>query len=236
MQVINDAKNCRIVVKCTEVDFSYYDTSTITSVQVKRRIGTNTVLIGVIAIASPDDLNFAFADYFVACGLTSEYFCIPIMDGVSGAGASGSVESRFDGVFIGNMHEQYVCRLDVHCNSTMNFNMNYVQTLQAQYPHAISNGNMRHYSGTFQGTFIEMDKNCNFIIESATAYRRKVEAFLANGEAKVMKTNRGDMRVIQVNGKVSETGTEYQGVYATSFEWTEIAAEFKNGIVVITDD
>lgn len=237
MQVINDPRNCCVVVTCTADDFAVNDVAAITGVEVYRACnGGNSVKIGAIIINAQTDLNFTFMDYYTASGASYEYTCYPMIKGAWGVGCTNDVTCRFDGLFIGNLDEQYVCHLNPECNSMLNFNMNYVQTFHATYPHAISNGHMQYYSGSVRGIFLEMDANCNYIIESATAHRRRLEAFLANKKAKVLKTGKGDIWTVQVNGKVREEETQYQGVGETVFEWTQVGAAPAYGIVVMPSD
>ena len=237
MQVSNDPKHCCVLVSCTAEEYNMYDLSTITGIDVYRaQNGQSSVLIGTLQITTPADLNFTFADYYAASGVEYEYVCYPIINGIHGLGRIGRVKCLFDGLFIGDLEEQYVCQLNPDCSSVLNFNMNYVQTLHATYPHAISNGNLQYYTGTVRGIFVEMDDNCNFIIETATAYRRRLESFLANKKLKVLKTGKGDVWTVQINGRVQEEETQYQGVGATVFEWTQVAAAPERGIVVMAND
>ena len=239
MQVINDPKNCCIVVTCTVDDFAVNDVTLITEIKVYRACASkneNSHLIGTIPINTQADLAFTFVDYYTASGAYYEYTCYPIIGGTWGVGCTNDGMCKFDGLFIGDLNEQYMCHLNPECNSMLNFNMNYVQTFHATYPHAISNGNLQYYSGTVRGIFVEMGANCNFIIETATAYRRSLEAFLANKKTKILKTGRGDIWTIQINGKVQEEETQYQGVGATTFEWTQVADAPAYGIVVMPSD
>ena len=237
MQVINDPRNCCIVVTCTADDFVVNDVNAITGIEVYRACnGGNSVKIGTIGIEAQEDLTFAFADYYTASGAHYEYTCYPMINGSWGVGCTSDATCQFDGLFVGNLDEQYVCHLNPECNSMLNFNMSYVQTFHATYPHAISNGNLQYYSGSVKGIFVEMDVNCNFLIESATAYRRSLETFLANKKAKILKTGRGDIWTVQINGKVQEEETQYQGVGATAFEWTQVGAAPTYGIVVMPSD
>ena len=239
MQVTNDARNCCIVIECSAEDFSVNSLSQITGIEVYRScatLGETGRIVGRISINSTADLNFKFADYYTASGMRYDYTCYPVIGGTWGVGCSGGALCKFVGMFIGNLDEQYACHLNPECTPVLNFNMNYVQTFHATYPHAISNGNLRHYTGTARGIFLETDNDCNFLIDTATQYRRKLEAFLANKQAKVLKTGNGDMWTVQINGKVQEEETQYQGVGATSFEWTQIGDAPSYGIVVMTGD
>lgn len=237
MQVTNDARNCRVVVRCTIEDFAVNNVTQITGIEVYRLCLTTKEpgsIIGRIAVNAQQDLDFIFADYYVASGMQYEYICYPQIGGAWGVGCSGDVTCRFDGLWIGNLDEQFACHLNAECTPMLNFNMNYVQTFHATYPHAISNGNMQYYSGSAKGIFVEIDEDCNFMIETATQYRRKLEAFLANKKTKVLRTGKGDIWTVQINGKVQEEETQYQGVGATVFEWTQVADAPSYGIVVIS--
>lgn len=237
MQVINDPRNCCIRVSCTADDFAMNDLTLITGIEVYRACTVNNEvsrLIGKIAINAQTEMNFTFADYYTASGVYYEYTCYPVIGGAWGVGCLGGATCQFDGLFIGNLDEQYVCHLSPECSNMLNFNMNYVQTFHATYPHAISNGNLQYYTGSARGIFVEMDDNCNFIIETATAYRRRLEAFLANKKTKVLKTGKGDIWTVQVNGKVQEEETQYQGVGATAFDWTQVGASPNYGIVIVS--
>ena len=116
--------------------------------------------------------------------------------------------------------------------------MNYVQTIHAAYPHAVSNGNQQYYTGSFSGIFLEMGDDCQFIKEysSAGLYREKVKRFLANKVPKVIKTKEGDLWCVQINGAIRDEYGEYPGIAALSFDWTEIKAPPTYGIVVIAND
>lgn len=236
MQVINDRLACGIQIICTQDDFAVNDISLITFVTIYRwSLDETKHQIGNIAINNITDLNFEVYDYYVASGVEYYYQCIPVVNGVDGIGTiSAAVKCEFNDAFIGNLHEQYVCRLNAKCTRATHYNMNYVQTLYASHPHAVRNSNQKYATGTMSGIFLEFDKEaCSFDFENASRYNKKLLNFLTDGAPKVIKTANGHIWQVQIDDEIKEEDIDGRGVVEIEFNWTEIAAPPEYGVVKV---
>lgn len=243
MEAVNDWLRGCVRISCAPADFA--DETLGNAMRITRMLacdylngqagvgasGESAEIVNVV-VSDSGDLQQVFEDYSIAAGQSYAYLVEQYSNGQAIKTHVLTVKTGLSGFFIGNLDEQYTCDINAECTSQLNFATSFVQTYYATYPHVISNGNQQYHTGTFSGVFMELGEDCRFNLETADEYRRKVKAFLATPQPKVLRTPYGDNWYIQVNGVVREEAFGYGGLRALSFDWTEVGEPPAVGIVV----
>ena len=235
MIVTNEPRLCTVRIDCEPNDFAMNDLEKITSVRIKRRVGTNGQLstIGEIEIANKTELSFSVRDITAMSHTKYRYYVIPVIGDKEAVGTYEDVESVFSAYFIGNLNQQYVCALNARCERALHYGMSYVQTFYRQFPHAIQNGNMKYNTGNFSGLFLDRDENGEFTKDNARMFKEQMMDFLSDGSQKIIKTGEGNLWHVQINGEIKENWSDFIGASTISFEWTEVGPMTDKGIVVV---
>ena len=78
----------------------------------------------------------------------------------------------------------------------------------------------RYYSGTLAATFIEF-KDDDYDVDNGWRYRNKIDEFLADGRAKILKTFEGNMYMVNIVGNLPRTVNEHYQNVSHQIEWVE---------------
>lgn len=171
-------------------------------------------------IHSKEDLDIQFWDYWEPSGREVEYAYVPVIGGADTEAVSATVKSEFDHYFMVDNEVSYPLILDVKNTTNYERQSSVITSPGSQYPYVNHNGKTRYYSGNMQVTFIEL-KDCQFDIEHGYEYRRKLDDWLTDGHAKIIKSMEGEMWMVQTyNGVTHTTNDHYQHV-TSAFEWVE---------------
>lgn len=233
MTVENVPQKCAIKVTCTRYDFDPEEIAGITSVRVYRTDTYHNTSMAIVEkeIKRASDLNIQFYDYYALNGIEYGYTIRPVVDGVLTVGPYGRTKCAYDGLYIGNLEENYIAALNVEYSHSTKFNKSYVQTYYSAYPHAIANGDSVYETGEVKGLFLEFDESqCKFDIEHAGEYKRKFKAFLAGKGNKVIKTREGDLWTVQIDGEVKESHGRVLGTSEITFSWTQVGPAPTQGV------
>lgn len=205
----------------------------IEKVRIKRREKNthNWLTLFDVEIDDADDFKFEKFDKYARSQTWYEYALVPIVGGIEGNFSVNEVYSEFDGMFITEKDLTYGTRLETSLTNIKKVNTyTVVDTVYGQYPYTIRNGNNRYYSGTASGFFTE-DLCEKEEIVNTWKFREKVEDFLTNGQAKILKYYDGRMWLIIPSMDIIEEDKGHNDFVATSFDWVEVGdAENNNDL------
>lgn len=179
-------------------------------------------------IHSSEDFIIDFYDYYEPSHKEIEYAYVAVVSNVDIDPISVSVYSEFDNYFICNKDVSYPMMLDVENTLTYNRESKTIVSPGRKYPYVINNGIARYYSGTMNVTFIEL-KDCEFDIENGWKYRNQIDEWLANGEAKILKSFEGDMWMVNIVGNIPRNNHEHYQYISHQIEWVECGDPNKVG-------
>lgn len=165
--------------------------------KLKRRLyGTiDWVTIFKQNIATIDDLNFDYKDYYLKSNEKYEYAIVPCLNGAEFNYIISEVDTKFNGIFISDNTD--TIRLIGGAmypadNTTQQIGI--LQPYNKKYPKIITNPNINYRTLTVTGDVLvfdednALDTNRMRIVEK----RRQWEEFLTNGKPKIVKDWNGD--------------------------------------------
>lgn len=180
--------------------------------------------IASIDVSAVSDLTFNKTDILTLAGEKYSY-TVDLKNGdtILETAEVGEVECWFDGLFIGDFEQQYMAGTNFKTDYMTNQSVEYVQTLNSKYPFRVSNGITDYCTGTSEGLFLELtDDKKGFKPDTYHAYTDKVLDFLRDGGTKILKTHDGHGWCVTIDSQPSKVYSDYIGMNAISFKWTEI--------------
>lgn len=213
------------------------DVSLINKIRILRKRSGDTGLYEIysINVNNKSNLSFNLFDITTMSGYTYTYiFDIMRNNTVIESETVNSIESYFEGLFVGNFEKQYIARANFKTETDRNTQVNYVTTLGSRTPYKVSNANSNYSNGTSSGLFLELtpDKK-KFVRDYNRSYSNEVIDFLTDGSGKILKTEDGEMWFVGIDEKVStQYNNNIRGVNITQFGWTEIGDVPIFGMVV----
>lgn len=200
----------------------------ISAIKIKRRIqGTfNWLTLKTIPVNTVEDLVFIFNDLLNQNNVIYEYAFVPIIEDVEGGYIINSIESKFNGVFIGDAETIYKFLYEVeYGNNQRNQQIGVFQVLGKQYPVFVANGELSYESGSVTATILNEDFQQNGIDRTAiTQLKDAIKDFLTNRQAKILKDWNGNIWLCIVNSNIGVTykSSYGMGIPVINFEWTEV--------------
>lgn len=197
----------------------------ITKVRVRRRVvGTmEWTILYEIETRSQEDFSIQVFDRYAKSNTQYEYQLVPILTNVEGIPVSNTVRSEFEGMYIVGKEKVFGTPLDTDISIQRNHPAITVNTLGKRYPFVIYNTEQNYDSGTAEGIFAERDENrCDWKIDDSANHRRRLNDFLSDGTAKILKHEDGRGWIIGRIEAITETRKEDMDAIITSFEWVEI--------------
>ena len=207
-----------------------YSESVVDKVKIKKRYQGDFAWKTIYEkeIRDNEDFSIEFYDYYAPSNRDIEYAYVAVISNADVDPISAFVHSEFDHYFICDKKASYPMMLDVENTVTFNRESKTVVSPGRKYPYVIHNGIANYYSGTMTATFIE-SKNCELDIENGWKYRNQIDTFLANGEAKILKSMEGDMWMIHVVGNLPRTNRGHYQYVSHQIEWVECGDPNKVG-------
>lgn len=197
-------------------------------VHIKRRIegAQDWTLLATIPISSAKDFEFIFYDRTARCGYTYQYSIVPIVDGYESSMQTGSIESKFKGLFIldadGGLHSVVKANIG---SVTRHQAGQTVPLYGSRYPYYVRNGCTNYDGGNVTAAFVYFDKTtCTLDFEHAIRDTETAVEFLADGKAKIIKHEDGRMWVANIVGDIvsnKELGERFPTV---TFDFEQIGA------------
>lgn len=188
-----------------------------------------TIIVDSVAINMPNDLNKTFTDFTAMPGVQYKYrvhyhFYLDGEVNTISKWANDWVEVKYRGVLLLDETGGYSVLISPNYTLKKTYNVSYVKPYYSKYPHAIQNGNMNYYSGTFTGVYNPIDEQCRLIrqkIIDGKNYELQVMEFLANGRPKILKTYDGNIWYVMIDSQITK---EKNGanLMQISFNWTQI--------------
>lgn len=171
-------------------------------------------------IHNNDDFAIEFYDYFNPSKSDVEYAYVAVIGGADSNAISTSVRSEFQCYFLCDKERSYPLLLDVKNEVELNRQTSVITTLGSKYPYVIANGMSKYYSGTLTATFIEL-KDCEFDVENGWSYRNKIDDYLSNGKAKILKTMEGDIYMINIIDNIQRSSNNSYEDVTHTINWVE---------------
>ena len=185
-----------------------------------------------IDISSITDLTFNKVDILTLSGAKYEY-SVDLKNGdeILETETTDAIESWFDGLFIGDFETQYIAGTNFKTDYSTNQSVEYVETLNSKYPYRVSNGIANYCTGTSEGLFLELtDDKKSFKPDTYHTYSDKVLDFLCDGGTKILKTHDGHGWCVAIDSQPAKVYSDFLGMNAISFKWTEIDAFPTSGL------
>lgn len=203
--------------------------SKVSAIKIKRRIkGTfDWLTLKSIPITSADDFSFVFNDCLNQNNVEYEYAFVPIMEDTEGAYIINSIESKFNGVFIGDFDQtfRFLYGVDYGTNSRVQ-QIGTFQPLGSKYPVIVANGDLSYDTGTVSGLVLndEFDDTKEIDYKAIVDKKNKLKDFLTNKKVKCLKDWHGAIWLCFITGSptVNYVENSGMGIPQVSFEWTEI--------------
>lgn len=207
-----------------------YSESLVEKIKIKKRYKGDFVWKTIFEkeIRSNEDFSVELYDYYEPSNRDIEYAYVAVISNADVDPISVSVHSEFDNYFICDKDVSYPMILDVENNITYNRESKVIVSPGRKYPYVVNNGIARYYSGTMNVTFIEV-KNCELDFENGWKYRRQLDEFLTNGEAKILKSMEGEMWMINVVGNLPRTNHAHEQYVSHQIDWVECGDPNKIG-------
>lgn len=199
-----------------------YSESVVQKVKIKKRYKGDFAWKTIYEkeIHTNDDFAIEIWDYLEPSRRYIEYAYVAVIANADMDTISTEVYSEFDSYFIVGQDEIYPAILDASTTLQLNRESKTIVAMGSKYPYVVNNGISKYYSGTMTATFIEL-KDCDFDVENGWSYRNKIDEFLTDGRAKIIKTFEGDMWMANIVGNIPRnTDGHYQKV-SHQIEWVE---------------
>ena len=199
-----------------------YSESIVQKIKIKKRFkGTFTwKTIFEKEIHSNKDFAIEFYDYLEPSNTNIEYAYVAVISNADMDTISTSVRSEFDCYFMVGQDEIYPLDLDTETTTQFNRESKTIIPIGSKYPYVVNNGVARYYSGTLAATFIEF-KDDDYDVDNGWRYRNKIDEFLADGRAKILKTFEGNMYMVNIVGNLPRTVNEHYQNVSHQIEWVE---------------
>lgn len=182
--------------------------------------------VHTIELSELSDLNFHIIDLGTKSGSLYEYSIdLKAGDEIVETGYYDAGVCRFCGLFVGNANKQYIAGTNFKTETKRNIQREYVTTLAGKYPYAVSNSETNYTTGTSVGLFLELTEDKKkFLPDTYHTYSNAVIDFLTDGSEKVLKTHDGQAWYISIDPSPNTVYSEFLGLNAVQFSWTEIGA------------
>lgn len=171
-------------------------------------------------IRTNEDFAIELYDYYEPSNKDIEYAYVAVISNAEVDPISVTVHSEFDHYFICDRNVSYPMILDASNSITYNRESRTIVSPGRKYPYVINNGIAKYYSGSMNVTFLEL-KDGEFDVRHGWEYRRQLDEFLTNGEAKILKSMEGEMWMITVVGNLPRTNHEHHQYVSHQIQWTE---------------
>lgn len=218
------------------------DLGNIASIVISRRESSKSEWVKVYAkdIAHVEDLNFDLLDILTLSGITYNY-SIDLMSVDSIVPLETeifeNIKSQFYGLLVGNFDKFYVAGTNFKTETKRNMQVEYVTTLAGRYPYRICNAETNYTTGSSSGLFLKLTENKkNFIPDDNNSYSNEVLNFLCDGTSKIIKTHDGQIWYVSIDGNPRKVYSEFLGLNALEFSWTEIGEIPQAGMVVMAGE
>lgn len=198
---------------------------------------TDWNVIHTITVETIDDLSFDLFDILTLAGTTYSYnIDIKNNNSIIEMGMIENVKCTFEGLFVGDFEHQYIAGTNFKTEYSTNQSIEYVETLSSKYPFRVSNSAANYCTGTSSGLFLELtDDKKSFKPDTYHAHTDKVLDFLRDGGTKILKTHDGHGWCVSIDAQPSKVYSDYIGMNAIQFAWTEIDDFPTSGLGTVGD-
>lgn len=207
-----------------------YSESVVQKVKIKKRFKGDFTWKTIYEkeIHTNEDFAIEIWDYLEPSHRDIEYAYVAVIANADMDTISTEVYSEFDSYFIVGQDEIYPAIIDAETVPQLNRESKTIVSPGSKYPYVVTNGISKYYSGTFTATFIEL-KECDFDVDNGWTYRNKIDEFLTDGRAKIIKTYEGDMWMVNIVGSIPRTVNDHYQNVSQQFDWVECGDPTKIG-------
>lgn len=143
-----------------------------------------------------------------------------------------SIKCKFDSLYVGDTNKGYFAATNFKTETKRNTQVEYVTTLSGKYPHRISNSDTDYTTGTSTGLFLKLSEDKKRLEPDYDhSYSDEVLNFLCDGKNKIIKTHDGQIWYVSIDGSPNKVYSDYIGMNAIQFSWTEIGSVPTYGMV-----
>lgn len=199
-----------------------FSADVVSAIRLKRRkqgdIKWKTIYVKDVNRVS--DFQFDYYDRLAAGNTEYQYAFVPIIQGEEGPFSAQSVKSEFRDFYLFDRDQTYHVIMNAANTATYNIEGAAQTTIAKKYPFIIRNGYVSYYSGTFEATFVALI-DCDWDIENSAHFRREVDKFLANDNAKILKDWMGNIYLVSIYEPIPQNNNEYVYTPIHTISWTE---------------
>ena len=202
----------------------------------ENNFSADLVLLDTIKVTSVSDLNFKRFDMTAVSG--KEYvYVIDVMSADDMMPIEfqqfGVVKCKFDGLFVGDNNKQFLAGVNFKTEVKQNTQVEYVTTLNSKFPFRVSNSITNYSTGASEGLFLKfLEDKKRFIPDYDHSFSKSVIDFLTDGNSKIVKTHDGQIWYVSIDANPIPVYSDYTGMNAVSFNWTEIGDVPQFGMVI----
>ena len=167
-------------------------------------------------------------DKYVANDFVYQYSIIPITSTIMGNRVvSDEITAKFEGVFISDKDSNYELLYDIELSDIESNTSNAIfEPMNAQYP-IVVHSNLDYSTFDITSTFISAETlksgGNNINIRMERLGKDRLLKFMKNGKPKIYRDHHGNLKLVSVVGKPSETPyNEIGGIAKLSFSLVEI--------------
>lgn len=238
LTVSNSPLECALRIVCAPTGASI---SGITKLRIKRRVGGDAIWSTLYEknISSQSDLAIEALDINTKSHFKYYYMALPVAGGIEQLGASASATCEFDGIFVGDITAQYVCRINPkYVPPEPNAKMALIEPMGRKYPFVVQNGISDYLTGSVSGWFAPTPPSGQYDLEFLNSramreYRDALFRFLKNGRSKVIKTYDGHGWYGAIRPNPKEVQSDYIGGADITFDWVEVGDFPQTGMVIL---
>lgn len=190
-----------------------------------------------ISVSTVSDLNFNLLDILTLSGTMYNYK-VAVMSGSTEVEYEylWNIKCTFEGLFIGDFSEHYLAQSNFKTETKRNMAVEYVTTLSGKHPYRVSNSNLNYTTGTSAGLFLELSSDKRRLMpDTYHRYSNKVLDFLCDGNSKILKTHDGQGWYVSIDKEPMKVYSDYQGMNALQFAWTEIGEMPVSGMAEVVN-
>lgn len=187
--------------------------------------------IFVKPVATEEDFEINYPDYFVASGQPVEYAIVPVLNGCEGIYSSISITSKFSKMFLIEGETVWGTEItDGYCDTTRNIPSSNVELLHRRYPVFVRNTKANYDTGSCKGSFVPLDEeSCEFAYDSEQdywriKYQREFMDYICDSIPKILKLPDGRLWLIHVTPNPTDTANQQYNDREISWSWVEIGS------------
>lgn len=198
----------------------------IKSIRIKRAEidSYNWITLFEIPITNNVDLSFTRTDFTARGNQEYKYALVPVWnENIEGNYNVNTVKSDFEGLWIVEKEMSVNALLNMKISTTQNIITSVIMPLGRKYPFVNQYGNANYTSGSFDVTFINLNtEKGEYEVDSAVKYREIIEAFITNGNPKIIKHEDGRIWLAGITESIPKDETQHYQMPIQTISFIEV--------------